>query len=161
MSSQAIEIADVPRGERDRLHPILEDSFAGLYLWHARRTLQRIDVVKAARVEGEDAGLVMLKVLSEGAGYVYYVAVQPRFRRRGVGGRLLDEGLSFFSSKAIKEVYASIEEDNEESKALFASRGFAKVHGSEMNEKYGRIRTLLMYREMTIAPGEEILVKRL
>jgi ribosomal protein S18 acetylase RimI-like enzyme len=156
------EVVDVPRGERSRLLPILEESFEGLYLWHARRTLQGIEVVRAARTsEGEDAGLIMLKVLSEGAGYVYYVAVPPRFRRQGIGGRLLDDAISLFAQRRVRDVYASVEEDNVESKTLFGSRGFERVEGSEMAERYGRIRSMLMYREMMVVPGELLLGRRL
>jgi len=157
-----IEVADVPKGERERLVPILEESFEGLYLWHARRTLQSIEVVRAARTaEGEDAGMIMLKVLAEGAGYVYYVAVPPRFRRQGVGGKLLDDAISDFAKRGVRDVYASVEEDNEGSKTLFGSRGFERVEGSEMAERYGRLRSLLMYREMMVVPGELLLGKRL
>jgi len=157
-----IEVADAPKGDRARLLPILEESFEGLYLWHARRTLQSIDVVLAARTaEGEDAGLIMLKVLAEGAGYVYYVAVPPRFRRQGIGGRLLNDAVSHFAKMGVRDVYASVEEDNIESKTLFGSRGFERVGGSEMARRYGRLRSLLMYREMTVVPGELLLGKRL
>ncbi|HVB95628.1 MAG TPA: GNAT family N-acetyltransferase, partial [Nitrososphaerales archaeon] len=156
-----IEITDVPKAERTRLLPILEESFEGLYLWHARRTLQSIDVVRAARTaEGEDAGLIMLKRLAEGAGYVYYVAVPPSFRRQGIGGRLLDDAIACFAQMSVLDVYASVEEDNLESKTLFGSRGFERLKGSEMAERYGRIRSLLMYREMTVVPGEILLGKR-
>lgn len=162
MMRPGVDVADVPAGDRARLLPILEESFEGLYLWHARRTLQSIDVVRAARTaEGEDAGLVMLKVLAEGAGYVYYVAVPPRFRRQGIGGRLLDDALSSFARMGVRDVYASVEEDNVESKALFGSRGFERVGGSEMAKRYGRLRSLLMYREMTVVPGELLLGKHL
>jgi ribosomal protein S18 acetylase RimI-like enzyme len=162
MMRPEIEIADVPKAERARLLPILEESFEGLYLWHARRTLHNIEVVRAARtVEGEDVGLIMLKLLSEGAGYVYYIAVPPRFRRKGIGGRLLDDGISYFAKKGVPDILASVEEDNVESKTLFGSRGFDKLKGGEMAERYGRIRSLLMYREMTLAPGEILLGKRL
>ena len=157
-----IEITDVPKAERTRLLPILEESFEGLYLWHARRTLQSIDVVRAARTaEGEDAGLIMLKRLAEGAGYVYYVAVPPSFRRQGIGGRLLDDAVACFAQMSVLDVYASVGEDNLESKTLFGSRGFERLKGSEMAERYGRIRSLLMYREMTVVPGEILLGKRL
>ena len=44
-----MEVVDVPKGERERLVPILEESFEGLYLWHARRTLQSIEVVRAVK----------------------------------------------------------------------------------------------------------------
>jgi ribosomal protein S18 acetylase RimI-like enzyme len=157
-----MEITDVPKAQRTRLLPILEESFEGLYLWHARRTLQSIEVVRVARTaEGEDAGLIMLKRLAEGAGYVYYVAVPPHFRKRGIGGRLLDDAISYFAQKSVLDVYASVEEDNIESKTLFGSRGFERLKGGEMAERYGRIRSLLMYREMTVVPGEILLGKRL
>ncbi len=152
----------MPRAERARLLPILEESFEGLYRWHARRTLRDIESVRAARTAGgEDAGLIMVKTLSDGAGYVYYVAVPPRFRRHGVGRRLLDDAVSNFARAGVREVYASVEEDNIESKSLFASRGFERVSGSAMNERYGRIRALLMYREMMVVPGEALLSKRI
>ena len=162
MTFPEIAVADVPKGERERLLPILEESFEGLYLWHARRTLHGIGVVRAARTaQGEDAGLIMLKELGEGAGYVYYVAVPPRFRRHGIGGKLLDDALSLFAQKGVREVYASVEEDNVESKSLFASRGFERVEGSKMAARYGRIKSLLMYREMMVVPGEVLLGKSL
>ena len=66
-----VEVVEVPEAERARLLPILEESFEGLYLWHARRTLQNIETVRAAKtLEGEDAGLLMMKMLGDGAGYV-------------------------------------------------------------------------------------------
>jgi len=157
-----IEITDVPIGERGGLFHILDESFEGLYLWHARRTLQSIEVVHVARTAtGEAVGLIMLKVLPEGAGYVFYVAVAQRFRRRGVGGKLLDDGISYFSGNGIQDVYASVEEENDESKELFVSRGFQRVGKSELNERYGRVRALLMRREMVVVWGEVLLVKRL
>lgn len=161
LTESEIEVVDVPKGERSRLLPILEESFEGLYLWHARRTLQGIELVRAARTEGEEVGLIMLKRLSQVAGYVYYVAVLPRFRGKGIGGRLLDGALAHFSTTKVEDVYASVEEENESSKTLFHSRGFDHLRGSDMAERYGRLRSLLMYREMMVVPGEVLLGKRL
>jgi ribosomal protein S18 acetylase RimI-like enzyme len=160
MTLPDVEVVEVPEGERARLLPILEESFEGLYLWHARRTLQRIETVRAARTpEGEDAGLLMMKMLGDGAGYVYYVAVARRWRRGGIGGRLLDDAVSFLSDNGARDIFASVEEENEESKALFGSRGFEGVDASEMSGRYGRLRALLMYREMMVVPGEVLLRK--
>jgi L-amino acid N-acyltransferase YncA len=157
-----VEIVPVPQEGRLRLVPILEKSFEGIYLWHAKRTLLNIDVVWLARTrEGDDAGLIMLKRLGEGAGYVYYVAVSPRFRMMGIGSRLLDEALAYFARDGVLDVYASIEEENMGSKKLFDSRGFERVLGSQMAERYGRVRSLLMYREMMVVPGKILLGKRL
>ncbi|MGH9918302.1 MAG: GNAT family N-acetyltransferase [Nitrososphaerales archaeon] len=162
MTPPVIEIFEVPKGDREVLVPILEESFEGIYLWHAKRTLQSIEVVRVARTpEGADAGLAMLKVLPEGAGYVYYIAVPPHFRRQGIGGRLLDDALSKFAVRGVNDVYASVGEDNAESNALFTSRGFTKVEGSEMAGRYGRIRAFVMYREMMVVRGETLLGRRL
>ena len=162
LTSPDAEIVDVPKGERGALVPILQGSFEGLYLWHSKRTLRGVDHVRASKtLEGTFSGLIMLKMLAENAGYVYYVAVAPEFRRRGIAGRLLDSGLSYFQGEGVGEVYASVPAENEESKRLFASKGFARVEGSEMNEKYGRFRALLMYREMMLVRGEVLLGKRL
>ncbi|HEV2389323.1 MAG TPA: GNAT family N-acetyltransferase [Nitrososphaerales archaeon] len=162
MTHPVLEMVNVPKEGRARLLPILEESFEGMYLWHARRTLQGIELVRVARSpEGEDAGLAMLKVLAEGAGYVYYIAVPLRFRRQGIGGMLLDDALAQFAKRGVVEVYASVGEENAESKALFASRRFERLKGSDMSEKYGRIRALLMYREMMVVPGEMLLGRRL
>ncbi len=66
-----------------------------------------------------------------------------------------------FVKMGVQDVYASVEEDNLESKTLFGSRGFERVEWSEMAKRYGRLRSLLMYREMTVVPGELLLGKRL
>lgn len=162
MMGLPVEIVEVPRSKRADVVPVLEESFKGMYLWHARRTLRSTDVVKAALTpEGEVVGLVMLKSLSEGPGYVYYVAVAPRFRGRGIGGRLLDEAIAHFARADAEVIYASVEEDNGESKALFASRGFERVRASELAQRYGRIRSFVMQREMMVVPGEFLMVKRL
>jgi ribosomal protein S18 acetylase RimI-like enzyme len=156
-----LEVVDVPEGERARLLPIIEESFEGLYLWHARRTLQNIETVRAARTpEGDEAGLLMMKMLGDGAGYVYYVAVARRWRKMGVGGRLLDDAVSYLAKGGAKDIFASVEEENEDSKGLFGSRGFERVDMSEMAGMYGRLRALLMYREMMVVPGEVLLRKR-
>jgi ribosomal protein S18 acetylase RimI-like enzyme len=161
MTLPDVDMVDVPVTERGRLLPILEESFDGLYLWHARRTLQSIETVRAARTpEGEDAGLLMTKMLGDGAGYVYYVAVARSWRRMGIGGRLLDDAVSCLTNTGAQDIFASVGEENEESKALFGSRGFERVELSEMAGRYGRVRALLMYREMMVVPGEVLLRRR-
>jgi len=155
-----VEVVEVPEAERARLLPILEESFEGLYLWHARRTLQNIETVRAAKtLEGEDAGLLMMKMLGDGAGYVYYVAVARRWRRMGIGGRLPDDAVSVLAKSGARDIFASVGEENEESSALFVSRGFGRVDASEMAGRYGRVRALLMYREMMVVPGEVLMRK--
>ena len=157
----SVEVVTIPQSERSVLTPILEESFEGLYLWHSKRTLQGIELVRALRVGGEQAGLSMLKMVADGAGYVYYIAVSARFRRKGLGGKLLDDALSHFMGVGAEVVFASVEDDNAESNALFSSRGFLRTDRGSIAGRYGQIRALLMYKEMMIVPGEVVLRKTL
>ncbi len=152
-------IVDLAPGERDSLDSILEESFEGLYLWHARKMLREIELVRAAKVGGEFVGLVMLKKLNDEVGYLYYLAVAANHRRRGVGGVLLRNALDYFVSIGSREAYASIEEENDESAALFVSMGFRRTSYDELSRKYGKIRALDMYRRMLVVPGEILYCK--
>jgi ribosomal protein S18 acetylase RimI-like enzyme len=157
----SISIDDVPLGDRESLFPILEESFEGWYLRHSKRTLTQIEVVKECRVNGDPSGLVMLKHLGNKLGYVYYIAVGKSYRGKGIGGKLLDNSISYFFDSGMNEVYASVEEDNEESKRLFRSRGFKITTRGEMARKYGTINSFVLLRKMVIVPGEEILYREI
>jgi ribosomal protein S18 acetylase RimI-like enzyme len=154
-------ITDVGPNHREALVPILEESFEGWYLRHSKRTLYDILVVRQAKVNDELAGLVMLKDLGNKLGYVYYIAVGKKFRGKGIGGKLLDNSLSYFFDRGTQEVYASVEEDNEESSRLFHSRDFKRTSRGELARKYGTINSFVLLRKMLIVPGEVILFREL
>jgi ribosomal protein S18 acetylase RimI-like enzyme len=148
-------ISDVALGERGRLEPILEECFEGWYLQHSRKTLLEIGKVRAVEADGEAVGLAMLKTLTDGVGYVYYIAVAKAHRRRGFGGRLLDDALAYFSGLGARIVYASVE--NEEAEGLFTSRGFRRTDFGEVRGRFGLLGALSMYRSMLAVPGEVLL----
>jgi ribosomal protein S18 acetylase RimI-like enzyme len=154
-----IEITDVPSEKRPGLDWILEESFEGWYLMHSRRTLRDIGLVRAAMLSGKPVGLVMLKTLDGNVGYVYYIAVARASRNKGVGKLLLDDALRLFKASNVKEVFASVEKDNEPSEALFAAEGFTKTSFSEVSKGHGSLHTVNMYRAMTVVPGEVLLRK--
>jgi ribosomal protein S18 acetylase RimI-like enzyme len=156
-----LSIADVPPKEREKLEAILEESFEGIYLWHAKRTLRDIELVRVASLNSEAAGLVMLRSLDKKLGYVYYIAVAGRMRAMGIGGKLLDNSLEYFSEKGKLEVYASVEVDNEASLQLFNSRGFRATSMEELGGKYGVIKANLLRMKMLLVHGEVLLVKEL
>jgi ribosomal protein S18 acetylase RimI-like enzyme len=153
-----VEIRDVPSAERPPLDEVLEQSFTGVYLRHARRTIGEVQTVRAAYLDGVPVGLSMLKTMEKTAGYVYYIAVGPEHRGKRIGSRLLRDAVSFLTSVGAKEVYASVGEDNVESNALFRGHGFRKTSYGEVSRKYGIIRAINMYRAMFIVPGEILLV---
>jgi ribosomal protein S18 acetylase RimI-like enzyme len=150
-------IVEVPQGRRTALQGVLEESFEGWYLRHSLSTLSEIEEVRAATVSGEYAGLAMLKMLEPGLGYVFYIAVARKFRRAGIGGRLLDDSLGYLRARGSSRVFASVEEDNEGSRALFASRGFVRTQFGDMSREFGIPRAINLYRKMRVVPGERLL----
>ncbi len=82
---------------------------------------------QACFLVAEDNGSLIGSVLAthDGRkGWVNRLAVSPRFRRRGVGERLLREAEQFFEKEGIEIVACLIEEWNEPSLLLFRKSGF-------------------------------------
>ena len=158
-AQENIEITDVPAGKRQELDWILEESFEGWYLWHSKKTLRDVEVVRAAMSSAKPVGLVMLKTLEGTVGYVYYIAVARASRNKGVGKLLLENALQLFKASNLKEVFASVEKENEPSEALFASEGFTKTSFGEVSKRHGSLHAANMYRAMTVVPGEILLRK--
>lgn len=119
-----------------------------------------IETVRAALVENRPVGLIMLKTIHDVVGYVYYVAVARDFRGKKISSRLLDHSLEDFLGRGIREVYASIEEDNMASAGLFKSRAFERTGYGEVSKKYGILKAINMYRQMLVVPGEILLCRQ-
>jgi ribosomal protein S18 acetylase RimI-like enzyme len=153
-----VQIREVPQAERATLDGVLENSFTGIYLRHARKTINEVATVRGAYLGGEPVGLSMLKVLQEGAGYVYYIAVSSAHQGKGIGTTLLRDAVAYLTSEGIKEVYASVGEHNVESNALFLGNGFRRTNYGEVSRKYGMLKAISMYRSMFVVPGEILLV---
>lgn len=158
-AQENIEITDVPAEKRAGLDWILEESFEGWYLWHSKKTLRDVELVRTAMSSGKPVGLVMLKTLEGTVGYVYYIAVARASRNKGVGKLLVDDAVRLFRASNVTEVFASVEKNNEPSEALFASEGFTKTSFSEVSKRHGSLHTVNMYRAMTVVPGEILLRK--
>jgi ribosomal protein S18 acetylase RimI-like enzyme len=156
-----IEVVDVPREERAPLDQILEESFDGWYLRHAKGVLRDVERVRAATLSGAPIGLIMLKTLEPRVGYVYYVAVAKAHRKTGVGSMLVKDALAIFKDAGDVEVFASVEEDNLPSERLFAAEGFARTNYGEVSRRHGPLRALNMYRMMVVVPGEVLLHRSL
>jgi ribosomal-protein-alanine N-acetyltransferase len=62
-----------------------------------------------------------------GSGEILNLAVAPEFRRRGIGGTLLEEGLVAFHHRGAQEVFLEVRESNHSAQALYLARGFRPV----------------------------------
>ena len=110
---------------------------------------------------GVPIGLVMLKKLEEGVGYIYYIAVAKAHRRMGIARLLIEDSLQRFREERVEEVYAGVETDNVPSEGLFMSEGFTQTNFGEVSKRFGTIRAINMYRMMVIVPGEGLMWKKI
>ncbi len=156
-----VEVLTLQRVERKKAAWILDEGFTGIYRIHARYKLGRVDVVRVARLGGEDAGIILLQRLTPQIGYVYYIAVARRFRHMGVGGALLDTSIESMKGEGINEVFAVRDEENIASRELFRSRQFAEVDMKEFRRRFGWRRSMRLMREMTLVSGEVLLRREL
>ncbi|HEX2219356.1 MAG TPA: ribosomal protein S18-alanine N-acetyltransferase [Gemmatimonadales bacterium] len=62
-----------------------------------------------------------------GSGEILNLAVAPEFRRRGIGGELLEAGLEEFQRRRAHEVFLEVRESNRSAQALYLARGFRPV----------------------------------
>jgi len=151
-----VRVAEVPVERRAGLAPIVEESFHGLYRWHALQTLRSVKRVRSASREGGAAGLTMFTMLGPGLGYIYYVAVLPGNRQAGVGRALLDDALTELEGDGAREVLACIRAENLPSIRLFSSRGFAPTRFGQVARERGFAGALRLWRRMVVAPGERV-----
>jgi ribosomal protein S18 acetylase RimI-like enzyme len=156
-----MELSDLTGDARELAVPIIKESFVGIYRWHAKRTLHRISCVRAARIGGVLVGISMLDRLTPEVSYVYYMAIGRDYRRRGIGGALLDDALAKFRTEGAQIVYAAAEEDNEHSLALLRSRGFRKVERKELGYKEGGLGAWGLRSRMMLVSGEVLMGMRL
>ncbi len=151
-----LTIEDVPGESRSGLRPLLGECFTGIYLWHAMKTLRSVPWTRAASTGGAAAGVSMLSMLGRDLGYVYYIAVSPRHRGAGIGGRLLDDALQLLRRSGAREVLACIRPDNTSSIRLFRSRGFAQTGFAALARARGLLAAAALWARMVVAPGERV-----
>ena len=60
-------------------------------------------------------------------GEVLNLAVAPEFRRRGIGGALLEAGLAALRRRKVEEVFLEVRESNISAQALYVGHGFRPV----------------------------------
>lgn len=101
--------------------PWSERSFGEILLASAA-----IFLVAAPSESRSIAGYVIALVV-QNEGEILNLAVAPDFRRRGLGGELLDAGLSAVHARGARDIFLEVRESNQAALALYGSRGFSAI----------------------------------
>ena len=81
--------------------------------------------VFAIEVEAAN-GFILMRVVADEA-EILTLAVRPRARRAGQGGRLVGEGVLAAAARGAARVFLEVAEDNAAARALYARAGFVEA----------------------------------
>ena len=111
---------DVHRDQVARLHDRL---FPGTHT--TGQALVSSDEPRLVAVEdGRVVGYVAVEIHSDGTGYIDYLGVDPGWRRRGCGRRLVTEATDLLLERQAASVHLTVREHNTAARALYAALGF-------------------------------------
>jgi ribosomal-protein-alanine N-acetyltransferase len=80
-------------------------------------------------------------------GHVLTIDVSTRYRRRGVGSRLLEEIERIFSEKNVKICHLEVKEDNIEALELYEKAGYKRI--GKLKNYYGKTDGLYLCKNLT------------
>jgi len=146
----------------DALRRIARVSFDRVYAFFAVRGVRGAWPFLIAEVDGIPAGFLVGRWFNgkPPIGYVYFIAVDSNFRRRGIARTLVDESMRRFARRGATRVFAVVTEENDASLGLFGSLGFEKAPRHALWRWYGW-RGLSVELRMVLAPHEALLVRTL
>lgn len=111
--------------DADRLAPLERRCFSDPWSAVAFEELLRFPLTVALVAErGETVVGYLIARAIAGEAEILNLAVDPDERRRGLGARLLDEGLSAVAEAGAHQVWLEVRESNLAAQKLYQSRGF-------------------------------------
>ena len=146
----------------DALRRIARAAFDRIYAFFAVRGVRGAWPFLIADVDGIPAGFLVGRWFNgkPPIGYVYFIAVDSNFRRRGIARTLVDESMRRFARRGATRIFAAVTEENDASLGLFGSLGFEKAPRRALWRWYGW-RGLSVELRMVLAPHEALLVRTL
>jgi len=156
-------IRDAEESDREALKAICRISFDRLYAYYASYSLDSSNNVLLGEMEGMVVGfakLILIRIHDRPLGNILWLAVHPKFRRRGIASALIEASADYFRSHGISDIYVSTRGDNTPALELFQGKGFNKVEFRRLMEIHGH-KVIEFYFKMHVSPGEIVLMKTL
>lgn len=105
-----------------------EELFPGTHTTGRQLVEDRDDrhVRLVAEIEGSLAGYVAFEFQPDGAGYLDFLGVAPRFRRCGLAAQLVRAAVAALTERGATPISLTVRVDNVGARALYASLGFTE-----------------------------------
>lgn len=82
-------------------------------------------VLRVAEDGGRISGFIVFRIMAD-EGEILNLAVEPRWRRRGIGSRLIEEVLTACKAAGARTIFLEVRESNEAARNLYARKGFTE-----------------------------------
>jgi ribosomal-protein-alanine N-acetyltransferase len=112
-----------------------------------------IFLVALSPPEQEIIGYAIAFAVGEDA-EVLNVAVDPRFRGKGLAGQMLDAVLIQLGARGVRTAFLEVRESNEAARALYKSRGFGEIGRRQRYYRRPVEDALVLRRFLEVAEGD-------
>lgn len=138
---------------------LLKVSFTPIYAYYAFKSFSTLKYSLVAIDSSELAGIInwrLLKLKKTKAGYLYWVAVSPEHRGKGLGTKLMRKAIKSIKTELGQvHIYVASEKDNRTAHKLIMKEGFTKIDKTKLKERFGKDLPLAR-REMMLMPWEDL-----
>jgi ribosomal protein S18 acetylase RimI-like enzyme len=154
-------VRDATAKDLPKLKEIVDSSFPVFYRFFAWHSLNEPEEpVLVAESEGAVAGytkLIEFKIGKVTYGCILWVAVHPKFRRRGIALHLTVASVKCLKRRGANMVFASTQRTNNGALATLTKAGFFRIGFLRLWRLFGW-RVISFYGDIWFAPGEVVLV---
>ena len=141
---------------------ILASSFTRIYAYYAKKSFISLANSLVAGNNAEVIGVINWRIYTVPTitiGYLFWLAVLPGFRRKGIGLGLTKQALqTIYENNGPIDIYTAAEKKNKISENLLEQEGFAMVDKKEIRQHYGKNYAAL-FGEMMMMPWERLYIK--
>lgn len=147
-----ITIEDASIKHLDKLYEIERECFKGEAFTKqqiAQLLLDQNCISLIAKHESEIIGFIIGMIYAENdttMGHVLTIDVSPKYHRKGVGTKLLQELEKIFRDKNAKVVRLEVREDNTAALNLYSKLGYKKI--GKLRQYYGDAHGLLLVKNL-------------
>lgn len=147
--------------DKEGIKEVLVKSFEPTYAYYAQKSFANLHNALVAEDGGKVIGVINWRVFKVGEkkiGYVFWLAVQPEYRRMGVAKSLIRSATESIQQEiGLGDIFAAVEKDNIPSRRLIESFGFTLITRTAMKKKFGS-RRFRLYFQMMLLPKEDLFI---
>lgn len=149
--------------DKKAINRILDSSFTRIYAYYAKKSFSSLENTLVAVNDAEVIGVINWRVYTVPTitiGYLFWLAVLPGYRKKGIGSDLMKQAIQFiYQNNGPIDIYTAAEKKNKISINLVEKEGFAMADKKKIRLHYGKDFAAL-FGEMMVMPWECLYVKR-